>query len=84
MTDMLVTPRCALPLLATAQAQKEVTHNEALVLLDALIHAAVVAGPVAESCMRFGPSPSIFNATCLMLSTMSVTSSRTPASDENS
>lgn len=48
MTDMPITPRLALPLLAVAQAQKEVTHNEALVLLDALVHAAVVTGPVAD------------------------------------
>ncbi|MBA3940513.1 MAG: hypothetical protein C0520_04815 [Sphingopyxis sp.] len=48
MTDMPATPRFALPLLATAQAQKEITHNEALVLVDALLHAAVIAGPLAE------------------------------------
>ena len=32
MTDTLATPRFTLPLLAVAQAQKEVTHNEALAL----------------------------------------------------
>ena len=33
-----VTPRLALPLIAAAQAQKHVTHNEALVALDTLSH----------------------------------------------
>ena len=33
---MSTTPRSALPLLAAAQAQKHVTHNEALLQLDAL------------------------------------------------
>jgi hypothetical protein len=35
------TPHLDLPLLAAAQAQKHVTHNEALALLDALVHLAV-------------------------------------------
>ncbi len=35
-------------------------------------------GPVAVSVIRFGPSPCMRSASCLMLSTMSVTSSRTP------
>ncbi len=38
MTD---TPHLALPLLAAAQAQKHVTHNEALAMIDALVHLAV-------------------------------------------
>lgn len=36
MTD--ATPRLSLPLLAAAQAQKHVTHNEALARLDRLVH----------------------------------------------
>lgn len=36
------TPRGALPLLAAAQAQKHVTHNEALLKLDALLCARVL------------------------------------------
>jgi len=40
MTDLPSTPRLALPLLAVAQAQKEVTHNEALALLDLLVQPA--------------------------------------------
>lgn len=43
------TERLALPLLQAAQAQKEVTHNEALARLDRWVH------PVAES--RTLPSP---------------------------
>ena len=35
-------------------------------------------GPVAVSVIRFGPSPCMRSASCLMFSTMSVTSSRTP------
>ncbi len=38
---MSETPHLALPLLAAAQAQKHVTHNEALASLDALVHLAV-------------------------------------------
>ena len=36
------TPLLALPLLAAAQAQKHVTHNEALILLDAATQLAVI------------------------------------------
>ncbi len=39
MTD--VTPCLGLPLLAAAQSQKHVTHNEALTTLDALAQLAV-------------------------------------------
>lgn len=39
---MSETPNLGLPLLATAQAQKHVTHNEALLALDALVQCAVL------------------------------------------
>jgi hypothetical protein len=38
---MTSTPHLSLPLLAAAQAQKHVTHNEALAALDALVQLAV-------------------------------------------
>lgn len=38
---MSTTPHLALPLLAAAQAQKHVTHNEAVAFLDALVHLSV-------------------------------------------
>lgn len=37
----LQTGRHQLPMLAVSQAQKEITHNEALVLIDALLHMAI-------------------------------------------
>ena len=40
--------------------------------------AVTTPGPVARISSRFGPSTSIFTATPLRFSTMSVTSSRTP------
>jgi hypothetical protein len=60
-----VTPLLGLPLLAAGQAQKEITHNEALVLIDALIAARVEAAnavtppaaPVAGQCWALGASP---------------------------
>ncbi|MTH96077.1 DUF2793 domain-containing protein [Roseibium sp. RKSG952] len=39
---MSTSPRLALPLLAAAQAQKHVTHNEALLRLDGLLHAGIL------------------------------------------
>ncbi|MBK5265123.1 MAG: DUF2793 domain-containing protein [Alphaproteobacteria bacterium] len=45
------TPRFAFPYLYSGQAQKEITHNEVLILVDMLIHAqaqsAVVSDPPA-------------------------------------
>lgn len=66
MSEMIETARFSLPLLAMAQAQKEVTHNEALTLLDALVHAAVEDGPLATppadpaagQCWLVGPGAS--------------------------
>ncbi len=49
------TDRLALPLLAAAQAQKEVTHNEALVLVDALVQPVVVA--IAPAVVPANPVP---------------------------
>lgn len=58
------TPMLGLPLLAAAQAQKHVTHNEALLKLDALIHLSVIARglaspPAASDGDRYlvGPAP---------------------------
>ncbi|WP_066476292.1 DUF2793 domain-containing protein [Bosea sp. WAO] len=40
---MSETPRLSLPLLAAGQAQKHVTHNDALMRLDALVHLVVAS-----------------------------------------
>lgn len=42
----LKTANCGFPLLAAGQAQKEITHNEALIVADALISGTVEAGPL--------------------------------------
>lgn len=44
---MTSTPRLVLPAIEAAQAQKHVTHNEALVLLDALVQLAVESRALA-------------------------------------
>lgn len=59
------TSRLSLPLLHASQAQKEMTHNEALTLIDLLLHGCVAG--VAEdtppttatvgSCWIVGPAP---------------------------
>jgi hypothetical protein len=41
------TNRYALPLLVSGQAQKEITHNEALLLIDALAHPAIESRSLA-------------------------------------
>ena len=62
----LETGRHRLPLLAVSQAQKEVTHNEALILIDALVHMAVentlslppvVADADTGKCWLIGAAP---------------------------
>lgn len=62
---MALTPNFAMPLLFAAQAQKEITHNEALVIVDALLAGcveAVAADPAAldpsdGDLWIVGPSP---------------------------
>lgn len=51
----MTTDRLALPTLAAAQAQKEMTHNEALLRLDAAVQAVVVA--VAPPTVPATPTP---------------------------
>lgn len=64
---MATTERLKLPLLAVAQAQKEMTHNEALALLDVAVQpvvqsigpANVPTTPVAGQCWIVGAAPAI-------------------------
>lgn len=59
------TSRLGLPYIVTSQAQKEVTHNASLDILDALLQAAMVSvsvntppgSPVAGDCYIVGASP---------------------------
>ncbi len=61
----LQSDRLKLPLLAAAQAQKEVTHNEALALADIAVQAvvqsvapaSVPSSPAPGQCWIVGPSP---------------------------
>lgn len=63
MTD--TTARLALPMLHAGQAQKEMTHNEALLALDVLLHPAVEEvgrnqppdAPSAGQCWILGEAP---------------------------
>lgn len=60
-----LTHRLSLPMLHIAQAHKEMTHNEALMLIDLLLHGCVAgvaqdappATPVAGQCWIVGPAP---------------------------
>ena len=42
---MATTTRIRMPLLSPGQAQKEISHNEALVLLDSVVHGCCGGGP---------------------------------------
>ena len=60
-----LTQRLALPLLHVAQAQKEMAHNEALMLIDLLLHGCVAgvaqdappAAPTGGQCWIVGAAP---------------------------
>jgi len=62
---MEATERLELPLIIPGQAQKEVVHNEALALLDAIVAGAVYGvaindpptAPVPGACYIVGPQP---------------------------
>ena len=55
------TPRLALPLLSSGQAQKEFYHNEALQVLDTIVAGAVEEGP------RDSPPPSPAIGACYIV-----------------
>lgn len=66
MPDSDATPILALPLILPSQADKHVTHNEAILALDALLHLSVEAtgantppvAPAEGARHRVGPAPS--------------------------
>ncbi len=59
------TPRLSLPLLAPGQAQKEMSHNEALARIDLALHGNIIAAgaeippesPVSGQCWIIGDAP---------------------------
>lgn len=64
MASVMQTHRLALPLIQPGQAQKEMTHNEALLLLDLLVQPvvegvadAVPAELIEGTCWIVGPEP---------------------------
>ena len=65
MTELLQSARWKFPLMAVGQMQKEVTHNEALTLIDALISPVVEANginiapisPMLGQCWLVGAAP---------------------------
>lgn len=58
---MSASPRLSLPFLSAGQAQKEITHNEALQSLDCLVSAAVEEAP------RTAPPPSPTVGACYIV-----------------
>lgn len=60
---MSETPHWNLPLLTAGQAQKEISHNEALLWLDRLLHLTVVSRalghPPEANSFIIGTSPSV-------------------------
>lgn len=44
--ELVKSARIGMPLLSSGQAQKDVTHNEALTLLDFVVHGSVAGGPL--------------------------------------
>lgn len=58
---MTETPRHRLPMLSAGQAQKEVTHNEALLHVDRMLHPAVLSRALAEP-----PTPALAGDTYIV------------------
>ncbi|WP_068082432.1 DUF2793 domain-containing protein [Polycladidibacter stylochi] len=58
---MALTQNLAMPLIAAAQAQKHITHNEALLQLDALLHLSVASTTLAQ------PPAQVGEGTCYLV-----------------